>query len=319
MRRLLGRYFAWLKDLSRPKRLIIDGATVVGSLALVGVIFVQGWCWGLWFNDDVLLTALFQCRVCSEDSERARWAPAQVLVSACLQPFLVSVSPNQDYAVVTVQVARWPTPSLLPLPWSGEPDRGKVGRLETRVYALHTGQYEGFGSGAAILDNGFFLTSSPQPLSGNGALKIIPMASTNWIPFHEEWTEGIPLNSDAIDRIRQAETIFIVTYFNRQIDPAIGSSSQGQYAIFVISPQSSENAQKVLVLTASIDPTTLAWFRQNSANAIVYNMVEEAKPRVWGGGYRYVCCNGSGAPSMLFYIRYLPYYAPVLTLASATQ
>ncbi len=98
-----------MKQVSRnPKRSVlrwrlagcVTGGLGLGlSILLVGWLFYYGWCWGWWGKNAPLLQYLFQCR-CPPASEAVRYKPFKVLVSACVYPKLVDISPGGRYIVV---------------------------------------------------------------------------------------------------------------------------------------------------------------------------------------------------------------------------
>jgi hypothetical protein len=72
---------------------------LLGSFLLLGLLY-WGYCWGWWGRENLALQYLFQCQ-CPPASERVRYRPFTLLVSACRQPFLYDRSPNGRMLVFT--------------------------------------------------------------------------------------------------------------------------------------------------------------------------------------------------------------------------
>jgi hypothetical protein len=72
------------------------------GILIAGIfIFYWGYCWGWWMRNNLLAQALFQCN-CPAISETARYAPFEVLVSACEEPAGPSLSLSHTQLVVRI-------------------------------------------------------------------------------------------------------------------------------------------------------------------------------------------------------------------------
>ncbi len=71
---------------------------LVGSVLLLGLLY-WGYCWGWWGRTNLTLQYLFQCQ-CPAASERVRYAPFTVLVSACRHPQAIDLAPSGRYLII---------------------------------------------------------------------------------------------------------------------------------------------------------------------------------------------------------------------------
>lgn len=91
----IKRLFPWLAGLGAL-------ALVVGALFwLIPVL----WCWGYFGRDNLVFQYWWYCN-CPINSEAARYAPYRVLVSACLQPYLMDTSNDGDYVLIRDNIGR---------------------------------------------------------------------------------------------------------------------------------------------------------------------------------------------------------------------
>ncbi len=79
---------------------LLLGCGVLAALVLAfGFGLYFSWCWGLWGKGSLFMRYLFQCN-CPAVSEKERYAPYTVLVSACNRPWLYDLSLDGRYALL---------------------------------------------------------------------------------------------------------------------------------------------------------------------------------------------------------------------------
>lgn len=78
--------------------------TLLSTMVGVSILVYGGYCYGWWGRGSLALQYLFQCH-CPPASEAVRYAPFIVISSACLNPSVDSVAPNQRHIVVSEYVS----------------------------------------------------------------------------------------------------------------------------------------------------------------------------------------------------------------------
>ncbi len=169
----------------------------IAATAGVVLLIYWGYCWGWWLRDNRFAQLVFQCN-CPAVSEQVRYAPFQVIASACTQPAAI-VSPGGKYSVISQQV---PAPTYLV--------RTTSDAVQEHAFSLDKQVTNWF-----FLDDRFIFYQSPASFF----LLDVPHRTTIPVPTIAHYRDWTPVRGADMYIVGTSQMVIVATHADGSVTP----------------------------------------------------------------------------------------------------